>query len=96
MSSNGWVFIAKRRYYCFRATKRTIQAKSEQHHEEYQCPEGGAGHGGDGRRVHHEHQARALGGHVLDLFSGRVRHVPQHAEYYEARHKRCSGIDHAS
>ena len=37
------------------STYRAVKSKREEHHEEYDGPEGGCWQGGDGLRVHHEH-----------------------------------------
>lgn len=78
-----------------RLSYRTIQSKRQQHHKEDQGPERRAGHGRDGRRVHHEHEPWPFRGHILDFPAGRVGHVAQHAEDDEASDEGRGRVDNA-
>lgn len=73
---------------------RTVEAQVEQHHEEYQSPKHGARHSRYGRRIDDKHQARPLGGYVLDLPAGHMRHVPQDGEYNETGQKAGDRVAH--
>lgn len=78
------------------AAYRAVQAQREEHHEEDQCPEDGAGHGGDGCRVHDEHEARTFSGHVLYGPARRVGHVAEHGEDDEPCDEAGARIDDTS
>lgn len=56
-------------------SESAIQSKSDEHQEENDCPEHGAGHGGDGFRVHDEHKPWTFEADLLDAFVLNVSHV---------------------
>lgn len=76
---------------CYRA----VETKGEEHHEEDERPEDGAGHGGDGGGVDDEHQPRTLSGDLADRQVRHVSHVAEHGEDHKPGHKTGAGVDHA-
>lgn len=79
----------------FEPIYRTVQTERKQHHEEDERPERAARHRCNSRRIHDEHQTRALGGHFVDILARCMSHVAKHREDNEARTEAGHRVDYA-